>query len=81
MISYFPLIHGQAWQNKGNSNVHILDTVLKNTFSFERIISQNNHMHNVYIVVTERQAKHHYLDFLQVKDGSKQVVDYNSFRK
>lgn len=38
-------------------------------------------MHNVYIVVTERQAKHHYLDFLQVKDGSKQVVDYNSFRK
>lgn len=35
-------------------------------------------MHNVYIFVIERQAKHHHLDFLPVKDESKQVVDYNT---
>lgn len=56
----------------------MLDTALKNTFSIERIINQNIHTHNVYIFVIERQAKHHHLDFLRVKDESKQVVDYNT---
>lgn len=56
----------------------MLGTVLKNTFNFERIINQNIHIHDIYIFVTARQAKRHYLDFLQVKD---EKVDYNSMKK